>query len=83
MEKNSANFVWLCLALLLLQSCYSQICPHVSAELVSSTIANVNNSIPTENNESMLTEYDLEKHRCVNNRALSAFTFYFVMIYVV
>ena len=25
----------------------------------------------------MLTEYDLEKHRCVNNRALSAFTFLF------
>ena len=48
----------------------------VSAEEISSTIANVNSTIPPENNEGMLTECDSEKQRYVNNRAISAFTFY-------
>ena len=43
---------------------------HISAEEISSTISNINNSIPPKNNESMSTEYDLDKQRYVNNRAV-------------
>lgn len=44
-------------------------------EDILSTVASVNNSIP-ENNEGMLTEYDLEQQRAVNNRTIKAFTCY-------
>lgn len=48
---------------------------HLFVEDILSTVANVNNSIP-ENNEGMLTEYDLEQQRAVNNRTIKAFTCY-------
>ena len=48
---------------------------HLFVEDILSTVANVNNSIP-ENNEGMLTEYNLEQQRAVNNRTIKAFTCY-------
>ena len=75
--------IWRCKARLFVQSAIitnsihgNDNSAHISVQDISSTIANMNNNIPPENNEGMLTEYDLEQQRDVNNRAINFFTCY-------